>query len=436
MVFKKLFNLLERISASGARGNLVKSLAKKTVKQDLPPNVCADKALDCLKPSALAPPPSSKQDLLPQDPWSYVLTIDNSKSNKESFPTNKNWKLVLLQNKLVFSSYPKPPGLLSQKDRKVHLLNFLKAYMPGILSNSSELDQVEYLYFDGLLARAVVTFHDRRLAKLIYKHREHLKTSGVKISRFFKNETSPIPLLPSSTTSTAARHQKAECHTLIDLKSTEDSPNHLPELLTNDLQRPDSPRTSYEESQGNGLESFENNLVHSYCALPQETQNKILHRLNNLRSCLINLTKDQPGPHNQNISDYVPDQASRFYRHELDLWVEKPSVTPGQLVAAEMTPFSQSLEPKPPSYNPARMQSIPETNLVTTLAWDKMRELNETELGSPNKVPSMGAPGCNLSIPHSTNVSILNTSLNIIELASELSEPAERANSKNQRNLV
>ncbi|CAI5776055.1 Hypothetical predicted protein [Podarcis lilfordi] len=102
MVFKKLFNLLESTTASGTRGNPVKSLAKKSVKQDLPPNVCADKAPDCLKPSALAPPPSSKQDLLPQDPWSYVLTIDNSKSNKESIPTNKNWKLVLLQNKLVF----------------------------------------------------------------------------------------------------------------------------------------------------------------------------------------------------------------------------------------------------------------------------------------------------------------------------------------------
>ncbi|CAI5782947.1 Hypothetical predicted protein [Podarcis lilfordi] len=386
--------------------------------------------MDSLKPLTPTPTPNSKQDILIQDPWSYILSVDESNPSKKRNlinRTNKNWNLVLYRNKLVLSNYPKPPGLLSQKERKAHLLNLLKIYMPGILNNPTDLAQVEYLYFNGFLARAVVSFYKGRLAKQVYKCREQLETSGIRISRYFKNEAPPIPLIPHIVNLPKTQHE-IDQHVLIDINSAEDISKHPTGLVAKDSQRLDSLGPRYAENQGIDLDSFDNNLLYSYSVLPPEVQKEILHKIDTLYFCLTKVTEEQLRLPKQNMldRDCGSDSVPRLYHQELDLWVGKAPTPTSQLVVAEMNPLFHILEAETLPPDPSTMHPISEANMTTTSAWDKMRELNESELGSPCKVPHMGPLTCNFINPLSSNVCKLNKSIDTIEPITEPAEPDQQ----------
>ncbi|CAI5799461.1 Hypothetical predicted protein [Podarcis lilfordi] len=307
-----------------------------------------------------------------------------------------------------------------------------KIYMPGILNNPTDLAQVEYLYFNGFLARAVVSFCEGRLAKQVYKCGEQLETSGIRISRnlkWYKNEAPPIPLIPHIVNLPKTQHE-IDQNVLIDINSAEDISKHPTGLVAKDSQRLDSLGPRYAENQGIDLDSFDNNLLYSYSVLPQEVQKEILHKIDTLYFCLTKVTEEQLRLPKQNMldRDCGSDSVPRLYHQELDLWVGKAPTPTSQLVVAEMNPLFHILEAETLPPDPSTMHPISEANMTTTSAWDKMRELNESELGSPCKVPHMTHKllTCNFINPLSSNVCKLNKSIDTIEPITEPAEPDQQ----------
>ncbi|CAI5780477.1 Hypothetical predicted protein [Podarcis lilfordi] len=117
---------------------------------------------------------------------SSFLTVGDILQDWQVAIQKKAWNLILIPQKFVFVNYPKPKSFLSWIDCIMHFLNILNDMLPGVIK-PNDVVSIEYLHYDGYLVRAMITFQDQNLAKLIHISRHLFLKERIAILRFFEN---------------------------------------------------------------------------------------------------------------------------------------------------------------------------------------------------------------------------------------------------------
>ncbi|XP_061482239.1 uncharacterized protein LOC133384347 [Rhineura floridana] len=300
------------------------------------------------------------------------------------------WKLVWVQRKIVLENFPKPPGLLSQLDRKLHLLEFLSFCVP-ISLQMRDIIEVEYLYFNGINARAVVSFSSTKLPKDLLYFKQTLIRQGVVIRRYFENKASPHLLIPrkmqrdppsqaSKPNSKSLSVQPALDPAELYISGDKDIPQVTDSLLASALQGVQQPTIWPFDP----LDEDEKALLHSFSSLPSRGRLEILSRLDQMKLHLENIHLQSSMP----LSSSGGEKNGKGY---------KPSpFTNGRPEAGSSLGESGqagcnfcpagSVETTPPPFL-KRVQ----VNSISPDAWQKMRHLEEGELGNfpPPAVPQV-----------------------------------------------
>ncbi|XP_061467589.1 uncharacterized protein LOC133377464 [Rhineura floridana] len=192
MRFDKLFKLLDTPIAPNKRKKRRKRKSKKTklekrantstsiqMEQN---NIVADQEPLRLESNTLITLPISPNVKPPLQ--QKKVTLEDPELPK--IPKIKSWELVLNKAKLAIINYPKPKGALTQFQRRQHFHSIMEHILPGI-DWCIEVASIEYLFYNYVDARAILSFHDKKIAGLLYENRNLLLLQNLKCLRVFEN---------------------------------------------------------------------------------------------------------------------------------------------------------------------------------------------------------------------------------------------------------
>ncbi|XP_061482391.1 uncharacterized protein LOC133384465 [Rhineura floridana] len=268
-----------------------------------------------------------------QDPWHDAVMKESSIQRLGGQSIFPKWNLVLNPLKLVFENFPKPRGILSQNDRIYHLFGLLKDIAETRIL-VTDIQQVEYLFYNGIKACAVILFVSRFAANCVLSTRYNLACYGINISRYFENRA-----LPEALFSCGRPHQqldKSNHAELIDFTTVALRPNQLgtsalrpcqqqlkpmqtyatPIDATTETSCPEHLRTTdagcqdpaYLSGESSVPFTFEElSLIDAYSALSSAGQIEILNRLENLKLHLERLVVQEKSPPVPALMDSMPN---------------------------------------------------------------------------------------------------------------------------------
>ncbi|XP_061444660.1 fatty acid-binding protein, liver isoform X1 [Rhineura floridana] len=289
MNFSKLFKILE---------SLVESKGKQQANYSSQPKI-RDHVKRIIDPEILRVPAQLKDpktSIHKQTTPNQTCSHTDTKRTKTQTPTLK-WQLKLVRRKLVLTNYLKPPGHLTQWERKIHLLKLLNSVLPDrfLLSNISS---VEYLYYNRSMARAVVMFDSWEKADLLLQRKMSLWHYGIEIKRFFMNIALPQALCLYFPTKNLKENVNAK-HLTKQAESnlSQDVPLHLDQTVHSsdsikELSRFELTQMSKTEEETGPYIDEEVRLLEAYIDLSSGAQFDIVQRLQNLTSLLISKSSD------------------------------------------------------------------------------------------------------------------------------------------------
>lgn len=256
-----------------------------------------------------------KIDMMGKDPWTDVINSNSEKNYQVTSQTMQlenrtRWKLRLMTNTLAFCGYPKRKGTLTQNERKWNLISILEPIIPELTSTSQILN-VDYLFYNYTQARAIASFKDSILTNRIYGRRKELAKRGITVVRYFKNNAQPLPLLSGYT-----REMERENPVYVQEKHIEEDLIQISEDHPTDWQNDykkfieNYKDDSYVAEKINPdpawpAEEAEIHLISSFSKLPIDVRMSLVNRLDCLVATLRDL-KQPPNPNDVLVNHQLP----------------------------------------------------------------------------------------------------------------------------------
>ncbi|XP_061447415.1 vomeronasal type-2 receptor 26-like [Rhineura floridana] len=200
---------------------------------------------------------------------------------------------------------------LPQFKRKLHLQDLLRKLL-SIQLTVSEIELIEYLYYDGRRACAVISFTTRSVANRILNCKILLAKAGIATLRYFEDKALPVALIPSSNPcagpSKEEMVEKQENSNKIlgpesasMGQSVKEPVKHIGNIA-NEHQGGDQPYSKLEVT----FDEEEQMLIDSFGKLSPGGQIDILKRLDHLKSHLIHIFKQKNSSPDTNVGATEP----------------------------------------------------------------------------------------------------------------------------------